>query len=86
MGKFTRPCFVLAFQKRCFFCLISTFRKALRDKSGTGNAFAIDAALKFIIPLFCCQCGLTKYEVLMHWHSIRTNYIVTVTPLVAEAI
>ena len=59
------------------------FRKAMRDKSGTGNAFAMDAALKFIIPLFY-QCGFTKYAALMHWHLIRTNY--RVTPLVAEAI
>ena len=61
----------------------SLFRKAMRDKSGTGNEFAMDAALKFIFPLFY-QCGFTKYAALMHWHIIRTNYRVTL--LVAEAI
>ena len=49
------------------------FRKALRDKMGHGNSFALDAAIKFILPLFA-MFGFKKYTPLFHWSFVRTNH------------
>ena len=59
------------------------FRKALRDKRGSGNAFAIDGAMKFIVPLFYVL-GFRNYGPLMHWAYVRTNY--RVYPLVKKTL
>ena len=49
------------------------FRKALRDKMGHGNSFALDAAIKYILPLFA-MFGFKKYTPLFHWSFVRTNH------------
>ena len=51
----------------------SLFRKALRDKFGHGNSFALDASIKFFLP-FMYMLGFKNYAPMLHWAYIRTNH------------
>lgn len=56
-----------------FLSACTLFRKALRDNQGYGNAFALDAATKIIVPLMYVT-GFTGYAPLLHWNYLRTTY------------
>ena len=59
-------------------------RKALRDEehNGKGNGFAIDAVIKFVLPLFYAF-GFKKYGPLMAWDQAR---YFRVTPEIKKAL
>ena len=63
---------------------ISLFRKALRDpvKQGKGNGFALDAVIKYVLPLKM-ERGFTTYTLLLAWDQARYY---RVTPEVKAAL